>query len=189
MRTGKPAEQWDKALGKSLDRLPSTYLPTKRLVLQRYRSLRIEKPDAPTTDLATTIAAEIKGILDKARVPTIPPSGCNKRVKEVVEMWNKHNKRPEKRLTSEFQNRLDSLADLAPKPSGRGGNKERDLEHIRNLMKESGKTKKRGFMKDDSESDWEDDFNFYVDQYEVQVLILYSNTFSIIALPLDVVVD
>ena len=81
MRTGKPAEQWDKALGKSLDRLPSTYLPTKRLVLQRYRSLRIEKPDAPTTDLATTIAAEIKGIWDKAPVPTIPPSGCNKTCK------------------------------------------------------------------------------------------------------------
>ena len=55
-RTGKSAELWDEALGRSLDHLPSTQLPTKRSVLQRYRCLRIERPDEPTVDLASYIA-------------------------------------------------------------------------------------------------------------------------------------
>ena len=33
-------------------------------------------------------------------------------------------------------------------------------------MRETGKSKKTGFC-NDSDSDWEDDFNFYVDQYKV----------------------
>ena len=165
-RTGKSAELWDEALGRSLDHLPSTQLPTKRSVLQKYRCLRIERPDEPTVDLASYIAAELIQIWNKARIPTVPVNGCNKRVVAAIELWYKHKNRPEKRLLDDFQKKLDQLLDLAPKPNGRGGNEKRELEFLKKLMRETGKSKKTGFC-NDSDSDWEDDYDFYVDQYKV----------------------
>ena len=43
-RYGDRAVFWDETLGKSLQSLPSSKLPTKRTVLRRYRHLRIENP-------------------------------------------------------------------------------------------------------------------------------------------------
>ena len=97
-RTGKRAEEWDSALGKAIDKLPQSQLPTTRSVLQRYRCLRIEKPDEPTINLASTIASEVKFLWDKARVPTIAPDRCYKRVIESVELWMEQRRRPQRPL-------------------------------------------------------------------------------------------
>ena len=90
---------------------------------------------------------------------------------EAIDFWLNQNKRPEKRLTAEYQAKLEKLLDLKPKPDGRGGNEKRELAHLKELMKTTGKQKKKGFaaqQEDDSEeSDWETDYDFYIDQYKV----------------------
>ena len=168
-RSGKQAEQWDNTLGRAIEQLPQSQLPTTRTVLQRYRSSRTEKPDEPTINLVTIIASEVKLLWDKARIPTLPSNGCNKRVMAAVELWMGGNRRPEKRCAPEYQAKLDQLMDLEPKTSGRGGHDERELEYLKELMRATGKQKKKDYEKkdeDDEDSDWETDYQFYIDQYK-----------------------
>ena len=46
---------------------------------------------------------------------------------------------------------------------------ERELEYLKELMRATGKQKKKGYEKkdeDDEDSDWETDYQFYIDQYK-----------------------
>ena len=45
IRTSQLNKNWDEAVGKALDMLPSSTLPTHRNVLQRYRYIRTEDRD------------------------------------------------------------------------------------------------------------------------------------------------
>ena len=59
--------------------------------------------------------------------------------------------------------------DLAPKPTGwraTGWIEDDEIKHLQKIMKVSGKQKKRGMHTHDSESesDWEDDLNYYKEQ-------------------------
>ena len=94
-------------LGKAIDKLPPSQLPTTRSVLQRYRCLRIAQSDEATINLVNTITAEVKLLWDKARIPTIAPDKCSKRVMEAVELWQKERRNPEKQLMPEYQDKLE----------------------------------------------------------------------------------
>lgn len=133
-------------------------------------------PDEPKINLATTIASEVKLLWDKARIPTIPENRCSKRIVEAIDMWMNENRQPEKRLADDFQAKLEQLMDLKPKPSGRGGNEDRELAYLKELMKSTGKQKKTGFSMQNDGEDWETDYNFYVDQYKVRKISLSQYT-------------
>lgn len=45
VRTSQLNKNWDEAVGKALDVLPLSTLPTQRNVLQRYRCIRTEDPE------------------------------------------------------------------------------------------------------------------------------------------------
>ena len=81
-RTGDKACDWDSLIGPSLDSVPATQLPTVNTVLQRYRALRIEKPNESKASLATRIAGEVKDIWDRARVPTVAERNCVRKILE-----------------------------------------------------------------------------------------------------------
>jgi hypothetical protein len=79
----------DKIIGKPIDFIPTTRLPTKRLVLQRARALRAEStenkerfssPDKSDKDIAQTVAVEIQSLWQRAAIP------CRRvdKVKELV---------------------------------------------------------------------------------------------------------
>ena len=163
-RRGAQADICDASLGKSIQQLSQLQLPQTRSVLQFYRSLRIEQPNASKNELAKVIATIVKQIWDKARIPTLPIDGCVKRVTAAIDFWTNSSHRPQKRLTAEFQSKLDELLDIAPKPPGRGGDKKRMNAHIMELMRKTGKQKKTGFEGDSDVSDWETDYNFFIDQ-------------------------
>ena len=75
-RSGDQAKRWDTVIGKSIDTLPSTQLPTVRTILQRYRFFRIESPQLETIVLARRIAEEVLLIWDRARIPTKKLDAC-----------------------------------------------------------------------------------------------------------------
>ena len=119
-RTESQASFWNSALGKSIPVIPQLQLPTIRRALRRFRFLRIEHTNSPTFQLAGQIAKEVMVIGDKARIPTVSLKGCTDRIVNTVEMWYQHKNKPEKRETTEFQQKLDALLDLKPKSSWKG---------------------------------------------------------------------
>lgn len=169
-RCGETAENWNEALGKPIEIISQSTLPTKRTVLRRFRYIRTVSRDLPTGQVALMITNEVAKIWEKAGIPTTSRNNCYKLVMTVIKGWQKLNRTPRKRLSTKFQTSLDSLLDLAPKPKGRGGrkNEEKELEHMKNKTRELGKKRKKGFSvvkdKEDDESDWENDYNFYLDQ-------------------------
>ena len=138
------------------------------MIMRYYRSLRTNQPNESKTELSKLITNDVVLLWNKARVPTASLDNCIKRVQSAIDWWNNSSRKAKQRDTDAFQNKLNELLDLAPKPSGRGGDKKRDDEYLRNLMSKTGKQKKRALEKknddDDEGSDWETDFAFYIDQ-------------------------
>ena len=173
-RTGAQAVEWDEALGPSLDALPSAQLPQIRTVLQRYRSMRISKPNISVAKLAGELAKEVRVIWNNAAIPIVSDKVCAKRIVEAIELWNsKHN--PGERLERTFQDKLDELFDLKPKLPGRKGPKsvKKELGAYKILLRNSGKRTWNASQKESGsdESDWEKDYEFYMDQFEVRAKI------------------
>ena len=167
-RTGSQSVLWDKALGPSLESLPSSQLPLVRSVLQRYRAIRIMDPNKSLAKIAVTLAHEVKNLWDKAHTPTASDRVCAKRVEDAINLWNKTH-RAETKLSADFQAKLDVLLDLKPKTAGRKGpdTKKKELNKYKSHMKKVGIKKwKAGHESDSDMSDWEQDYNFYIDQSE-----------------------
>lgn len=167
-RTGSQADAWDRHVGGSLDQLPQTQLPQVRTVLRFYRGLRTERPTASKIEMSRLIANELVLLWKKARVPTVPFDDCIKRISAAIDLWGNSSRHPEKRDNADFQGKLNALLDLTPKPSGRGGDAIREEMYLKDLMRKSGKPKKKPLQKknpeDSDESDWETDFEFFIDQ-------------------------
>ena len=117
-RSGELAESWNESIGKGIDNIPATQLPTKRTVLQRYRNLRIEHPPLEVIKLSEMIADEVLFIWNKARVPTKTRKNCVRQIISVVEEWNQFSHRRANRTADNYQASLDQLLDIAPKPRG-----------------------------------------------------------------------
>lgn len=117
-RTGKAAESWDRAVGESINVIPANKLPTLKTVLQRYRGLRIEEHSVSVYNLAARITDEVLVVWGRARVPTKKRDNCVAMVKACIEEWNKMSKRPLNRDSASYQDTLDKLFDLTPRPPG-----------------------------------------------------------------------
>lgn len=151
-RTGKAAEEWDKALGPSISSLPCSQLPQVRTVLQRFRALRIEDPQRDTKSLAKGIAEEVRAIWDKARLPTASSYGCERKVMDVIKFWYKHHV-PGAKFADQVQTRLNSLFNIAVRISNQSDDK--FLENYKILLRKNGS------------SMWETDYKFFLDQFKV----------------------
>ena len=142
-RTGIQADVWDTHVGGSLDQLPQTQLPQVRTALRLYRSLRTNNPDASKMELARLIANDVILLWQKARVPTAALDKCITRVQAAIDFWSNTSRNPNQRETTLFKEKLDALLDLTPKPNGRGGDKKREEEFLKNLMRSEGKQKNK----------------------------------------------
>lgn len=159
-RTGPKAEEWDQVVGPSLDSIPASQLPTVKTILQRYRAYRISNPSESTSSVAKIIAADVKAIWDRAKIPTIPLKNCVRKVVEKIELWKSVHNPGE--LSDKLNKDLHSLLDLAPKLRGKV-TEEAQLEHLQSLMKQASDMKRR---KTEGEIlDWQVDYSFYLDQY------------------------
>ena len=141
-------------VGGSLDQLPQTQLPQVRTALRLYRSLRTNNPDASKMELARLIANDVILLWQKARVPTAALDKCITRVQAAIDFWSNTSRNPNQRETTLFREKLDALLDLTPKPNGRGGDKKREEEFLKNLMRSEGKQKNKNAWKDEMRRRW-----------------------------------
>jgi hypothetical protein len=159
-RKGGPADEWEEVIGPSLDAIPATQLPLKRTVLQRYRSIRIEKPLENSKALAKEISIEVEEIWNKARVPTKPHKNCVLAVTEVIGLWKScHNPGD----LNKHKAKLDSLLDLKPRLRGRHVSEEDHLQNLKCLMKKASEVK---MTSETQKYNWETDYEFYIDQFQ-----------------------
>lgn len=153
-------------MGPSLDVIPETQLPLVRTVLQRYRAVRIVRPLEPVPAIATTLAAEILPIWEKANIPTASVKVRVRRVQDAIKLYSSKHKHSD-RMKDNFQVKLNALLDLKPKSAGRKGpnTHDKETEELKKTMKVEtvGKKRKAG-PEEGSDEEWEQDFNFYLDQ-------------------------
>ena len=171
-RQGYLAEEWNVAIGPSLDALPGTQLPLVRTILQRYRALRIANETEKTENLVKIITEEAKVIWDKARIPTTSLNNCHVRVRDAIDIWRSCHNPGEMVNNVDFQKRLNSLLDLKPKLRGKPS-QEAELENLRRVMREKSESKR----KEGDKYNWETDYDFYVDQFCVSFKLLFIFTF------------
>ena len=163
-RTGQQADEWEAYIGPSLDQLSPHRLPTKREVLQRYRALRVQLPNAPKRQLAAAIADEIVSIWANAHVPSKDAKVCTSFVCELLDMWtNSHRKGA--RASPDFQQRLDTLLNVAPCVVGirhdSSAHEAAQLKHVWTVMRASKNPM------------WERDYNFFVEQLKVSDSVVH----------------
>ncbi len=154
-------ENWENAVGPSIDAFPGTQLPKLRTVLQRYRSMRIMNPDeqCPLDELAKQITAEIIPIWQRAGIPIIIEKNCLLKVKQTIQLWTSiHNSQE---ASDKLSEKLDCLLDLAPKLRGKVSDEDQN-NHLRELMRQTSHREKSGGS--GSCRNWEQDFEFYLDQ-------------------------
>lgn len=158
-RTGSMAEEWDSYVGQSLSNMPGGQLPLVVTILQRYRALRIDSPNSPTSTLAKLISSEVLPIWNKARLPILSPYRCKRKIVDAIEMWNAVHKGGGpggSHAHQKLQPKLDSLLNIAKCQQGKKSC-EKFLEDYKAMIKKSGIPS------------WEDDYNFFVDQYQVMM--------------------
>lgn len=172
-RTGEQASEWDEIIGPSLDAIPATQLPLKRTVLQRYRGLRIDNPGESTFNLAKQISYEVETVWNRARIPMTAHKHVITKVTEAINIWKKCHNPGELRKEKNHQ-ALNSLLDLKPMLRGKISGEDQ-LQNLRTVMRQNRELKR---LKPGAEQyDWEVDYNFYLDQFQVGSLLEYENIY------------
>ena len=165
-RTGEPPAHWKEAVGPSFDVIPTAQLPLVRTILQRYRAVRILRPIEPVSAIASSLTEEILPICERANIPTVSVKVCRRCVQDAIKLYNTKHKHCD-RMEDSFQTKLNELLDLATKSADRKGpnTSDKDTKELKKLMKvkTGGQKRKAGAKKDPCE-EWEQDFNFYLDQ-------------------------
>ena len=104
---------YDEFLGPPLEVFPSSKLPLKRVVLQRYRTLRSLSHATPQTEIVATITKELILLWERSAIPFKPyTSACRVILGEIM-TWV--NATEEDRKCENFQRNLNTLSDLRPK--------------------------------------------------------------------------
>ena len=94
-------KSWDEQMGKPIDRFNPGHLPTRREVLQRYRSIRYYDTSAKPAVIAKEIATELMQIWSRTLIPHKDHKGIKEYTQSCIEKWLKM--RPEKRNSKEYQ--------------------------------------------------------------------------------------
>jgi len=94
-------KSWDEQMGKPIDRFSPGHLPTRREVLQRYRSLRYSDSSAKPAVIAKEIASELLQIWSKTLIPHKDQKGIKEFTQSYIAKWLKM--RPENRNSKEYQ--------------------------------------------------------------------------------------
>jgi len=147
-RTSNSTQIWDKFIGSSRESIPITHLPTRQVVLQRYRCIRALSTSAGLRDSKDDIIdqcwQELSHIWEAARVPTIDDKNAKRKIKALIG-WFKGVSSNKRYLEEKYDRAIDAhkylqgLFDLAP----------RNIESI---------------MKASLSREWKTDYAFYENQ-------------------------
>ena len=153
-RRNPVSKEWDAIVGSGRANLSKYRLPTKRVILQRYRHLAQSeiaaqwKSEGRRHDAITIITDEVLEIWNKSRVITVDRKNVLREIKKVVDSFSTGRTYADKkqkikiRETQDYQTYLEELCDIAPK----------DLYEQ---------------MKSSTKSTWKEDYDFFVNQKKV----------------------
>ena len=88
IRTSATSRGWDQAVGSAIDIIPSSKLPTNRIILKRYRAMRVENPNGDMATMAVKIADEVLPIW--ALAPRIPVLSVMSVQRNITSLIRKH---------------------------------------------------------------------------------------------------
>ena len=111
-RTSDISRHYDELMGPSIETFGRARLPQNRQVLQRYRSIRTASHNMSLGVTAKLIANELIEVWNLTRIPHKATNAVIKSVQRFIECWNK--KKSNQRISSEEQEKLNSLFDLRP---------------------------------------------------------------------------
>lgn len=144
----------DDILGKPIDLLPTTKLPVRRLIYQRWRALckdsALSEKRVDNNTIAGTIAKEVVFIWEIAHIPHIREDKIKNRLVDMIEELRNIMKfgtrlSSEKEPLFSFIKGLDQLFDIAP-------------IDIKQKLAASGKA---------NNFNWENDWEFYLNQSQI----------------------
>ncbi len=112
IRTSATSRGWDQAVGSAIDMIPQSKLPTKRIILRRYRAMRMLDPYEKMSKLASKISEEVLSIWGRA--PKIPIQHKNTVSGHVSDIIKKHcdTAPASKCLNADYQASLDELFNI-----------------------------------------------------------------------------
>lgn len=112
IRTSATSRGWDQAVGTGIEIIPQSRLPTRRIILKRYRALREKQPLEDKFVISKQIAAEVLNVWSMA--PKIPIYQTFTVERKVLSLVEKHldTKPASNRLLPKYQTYLDELFDL-----------------------------------------------------------------------------
>lgn len=135
---------YDEYMGTALEKFPASKLPTKRTVLQRYRSLRSEEPtNSSLNHTITTMTHEIMDLWQRSCIPMKDQRRCWEAVQQCITKWTKAKK--SKKMDPKFQVELDTLLDVRPV----------DCQKLSSL---------KDYMRKNDERNWDMDYAFFKGQ-------------------------
>ena len=129
-RSGDQVKSWNSTIGPSLFVIQGIRLPLVKIVLQKYRGLRIDRQLDKIQTFASEIADEVISIWDRARVPNICLKNVIIKAVSVVEWWNSCHIR---QLTCPED--VNTLFGTTPKLRGKVS-EEGQLDHLKSLMRQ-----------------------------------------------------
>ncbi len=145
-----PAQMlWNELIGpQNRDCIPSNRLPSNRIVMQRFSSMKALHPkNTPLCFYATTIYEEVAVVWQKANIPMKSEKAAIEQILRLLQSWGKfqagaNKSKPGSKQYVQYKDMIQGLCDLAD------GTEEEMKEHMR-----SSKL-----------STWERDYTFYINQ-------------------------
>ena len=137
---------WNELVGQDRECIPSNRLPTNRVIMQRYKSLKGTLPQStPVRTFAKQLYEEVAKVWAKANIPIKSQKAVVESVTRLLLSWstfsaNAHKCKPESNKYKTYSNMLDSLCDLT----------EGDEDKLKEQMRSSRLPT------------WERDFEFYM---------------------------
>ena len=154
-RSSSLSNLYSENLGEPLEKFPPRMLPLKRIVLQRYRSLRSSSHNAPKSELIGTITNELLQLWESSSIPCDTYREACKVVEDVVKQWL--DAKEEQRKCEKFQNGLNKLLDIRPR-------------HLQTL------SALKSHLQSSGNADWLNDYLFFKGQCEYPQRGSISNT-------------
>ena len=146
---------YNQFLGPPLEIIPSTRLPLRRVVLQRYRAIRSTQHNSPRNEIVGSITDEVVNLWENSSIPHITHHAAAKLVQDLISKWV--DSTDEEKKSRKFQKYLDTLLDFRPRSESK-------LSLLKSFLKSSGN------------ADWLRDYEFFKGQCKFPQTTQMSST-------------
>lgn len=109
-------QEFERAIGPSIQNIPENRLPQNRVLLQRWKGLQIQSQfntQISTKDHARAMWPEIKAVWEGARLPIKAEKNCIAKIVDVIKKYQDLKRTPSIRFSEQYQGHLNALFDIS----------------------------------------------------------------------------